>query len=272
MTASTISDARVASISPSFGRLAGLRALLRKDATEWVRGRRVWVVLAISSVFMVLTAANGWIKARIAESLPPDVAPPAPGSLVPLDNIIGAVSAQVFVLATIFAVASLLVAERDSGTLAWVASKPVTRSSIWLSKWISASAILVVAAGLIPLALTVGLVVVLYGVPPVGAVVGLAVGIAALVTFFAAVGLAAGTVLPGQPAIAAAGFGVFALTPVLSAIVPFDVAPFLPTSILPWPAMAMSGEAVPWVTPVAWLAITTGLVLLALRRMARIQL
>jgi ABC-2 type transport system permease protein len=182
------------------------------------------------------------------------------------------VSGQVFVLATIFAVASLLVAERDSGTLAWVASKPVTRSSIWLSKWISASAILVVAAGLIPLALTVALVVVLYGVPPVGAVVGLAVGIAALVTFFAAVGLAAGTILPGQPAIAAAGFGVFALTPVLTTIVPFDVAPLLPTSILPWPAMALSGEAVPWITPVAWLAITTGLVLLALRRMARIQL
>lgn len=272
MTASTITDARVAPTSSSFGRLAGLRALLRKDATEWVRGRRVWVVLAISSAFMVLSAANGWIIARIAESLPPDVAPPTPGSLVPLDNILAAVSAQVFVLATIFAVASLLVAERDSGTLAWVASKPVTRSSIWLSKWISASAILVVAAGLIPLALTVALVVVLYGVPPVGAVVGLAVGIAALVTFFAAVGLAAGTILPGQPAIAAAGFGVFALTPVLPAIVPFDVTPLLPTSILPWPAMALSGEAMPWITPVAWLVITTGLVLLALRRMARIQL
>ena len=113
----------------AFGRFAGLRPLLRKDITEWMRGRRAAVVFALSTAFMVLTAANAWIVARITEGLPSDVEPPAPGSLVPLDNLLAAIGSQIFVFAAIFAVASVLVRERESGTLAWVASKPVSRGT-----------------------------------------------------------------------------------------------------------------------------------------------
>ena len=100
-----------------------------------------------------------------------------------------AVGAQVFVLAAIFAVGSLIVAERHAGTLARVASKPVSRSAIWLAKWASSTGMLALAAVVLPLAATVAVVVVLYGAPPVAVVARFAAGMIALVAFFAAVGL-----------------------------------------------------------------------------------
>ncbi len=272
MTAQTIGDRPVA-VAPSFGRFAGLAALVRKDVTEWRRGRRAPIVFAIVTAFAVLTAANSWIVSTIAASLPPDVAPPElPASMAPLDNLLAAVGSQIFVLAAIFAVASLLVRERESGTLAWVASKPVSRGSIWLAKWISAGAILAVAAVIAPIAVTALAVVPLYGVfdpVPVLVVTG---GAVASVVFYAALGLAAGTVVPGQPAIVAVGFGVFALAPMLAGLIPLPIEPFLPTSILGWSAAVATGADVPWFTPIAWAAWTGLLVVFALRRIERIEL
>ena len=169
-------------------------------------------------------------------------------------------------------VVSLIVAERQSGTLAWTASKPVSRAAMWLSKWISASAMLAVTAGLVPFAATVVLVVALYGAPPIALVVGALVGIVAILVFFAALGLAAGTVMPGQAAIAATGFAFFALAPVVAALIPLPITPLLPTSILGWALEAASGAPVPWVTPFAWAAWTGTLVALSIRRMNRIEL
>jgi ABC-type transport system involved in multi-copper enzyme maturation permease subunit len=270
MTAQTITRAGSAQRS-SDRRLAGLGALLRKDLTEWSRGRRAWVIAIVTTVFMTLTAANMWITTRIATALPEQPELPQ-GSFDPLDNLVAAVGAQVWVLAAIFAVGSLIVAERQAGTLSWVASKPVARGAIWVSKWVSASAMLALSAVVIPMAATAGLVWALYGVPSPAAVVGLAVGMAAVVAFFAAVGLTAGTLLPGQPAVIAAGFGVFAVIPMLAAILPFDVAPFLPTSMLQWVPMLLAGEAVPWVTPVAYAIATAAVAALGVNRLARMEL
>jgi ABC-type transport system involved in multi-copper enzyme maturation permease subunit len=268
MTASILTRA---SVPPATGRFTGLSALLRKDATEWLRGRRAWVVAAAVTAFMVLTAANGWINATIAAQLP-DGAEVAEFSLVAADNLMMAVGAQVFVLAAILAVGSLIAGERQAGTLAWVASKPVSREAIWLSKWISASVILGVTAAAIPMAVATGLAVVLYGAPPVGLVLGLVAGMVAVVAFFAAVGLAAGTVMPGQAAITATGIGVFALVPLFASVLPFDVSPFLPTSMLTWFAGIATGMPVSWVTPLAWLAVTGALAAASLRRMSRMEL
>src|SRR5205085_2655192 len=84
-------------------------------------------------------------------------------SLDPMLNLLSAPGLQIFLIAAIFAVASLIVHERETGTLAWVSSKPVSRGSIWLSKWISSSIILAVAAAIIPFVITVDVVVVTYG-------------------------------------------------------------------------------------------------------------
>ena len=271
MTASTsIIDPRVrpARARPS----RAVRALLRKDATEWLRGRRAWVVLALVSVFMILSSANSWIVSLIIESLPPGADPPeAPVSMAPLDNLLAGLGTQIFVFAAIFAVASLLVRERESGTLAWVASKPVSRRSIWLSKWISASAILVVVAVIVPTVADAAAVTVLYGVPDPAPVLAIVVGAAAAVTFYAALGLAVSTFLPGQVPVVATGFLVFAVVPMLAGVVS-AVMPFLPTSIFEWSIGLAMGADVGWVTPVAWLAWTAGLVALGTSRIQRIEL
>ena len=273
MTAQSIPSGAVAAPRPADRRLAGLGALLRKDITEWMRGRRGWVVVLVSIAFMTLTAANSWIVSRLATLVPSDAGEAlAVVGLDPLQNLLAAVGAQVFVLATILAVGSLVVAERQAGTLAWVASKPVSRRSIWLSKWISATGMIALTAVAIPLALTVALVVALYGpVDPV-VVAALAIGMVAIVTFFAAVGILAGTVLTSQVGVVGVGFGVFALLPIVGALLPAEAAAILPTSMLTWAAGIASGMPATWTTPVAFAVTVAVIVAVGLRRIDRIEL
>ena len=78
MTAQTIGGA-VAAPRPADRRLAGFGALVRKDLTEWTRGFRAWVVLAVTAAFMTLTAANGWITSRLIAALPAGAEATGPG-------------------------------------------------------------------------------------------------------------------------------------------------------------------------------------------------
>ena len=182
MTASTVSSAS----TPAAGRgprvidsaiVAGTRPLLRKELAEWSHSRRVWVTFAVVAVFMALAAANSWITAWIIANLPPDVVPPeAPVSLDPFQNLIAGVSTQIVVVAAIFATMGLLVAERERGTLAWVASKPVGRGAIVLSKVGAGTAALGLAAVVAPMIVLGVVVAVLYGVPALGPVAIVTIG------------------------------------------------------------------------------------------------
>jgi ABC-type transport system involved in multi-copper enzyme maturation permease subunit len=254
------------------GRFTGLRPLIRKDAREWARGRRAWVVLVTTALFMILAAANSWITSKIVEGLPAGAAvPDGPISMVPIDNLLAGVGTQIFVLGAILAVASLLIHEQESGTLAWVATKPVSRGSIWLAKWSSASLMLAVAAAVVPIGSTAVTVAVLYGPPDPFVVAVLAVGAVASVTFFAAFGLAAATFLPGQVPVAAAGLVAFAIAPILGGLAG-PIEPVLPTSIMGWAVGVALGADVGLVTPLAWAAGTALVVALALWRMDRLEL
>jgi ABC-2 type transport system permease protein len=268
MTASIVTAAAPAA-APRF---AGLDPLVRKERMEWFRGRRAWVVLAVTSVLMALTAANAWINTTLREAFPPEqVIDAEPLSMAPLDNIGAAVGAQFFILVTIFAVASLVIRERESGTLAWVASKPVSRSSIFLAKWITASAILTVVAAVIPLGITVALVIPMYGTPDTLAIIAVGIGMIAAVTFYAVVGLVLGTILPSTAAVAGVGFAVFAL-PIFVGLIPLPLTQFLPHSILDWFVGAVSGAEVGFVTPIAFVVITGALAVYGMRRMERVEL
>src|SRR5918996_961774 len=142
------------------GLLPGFGGLLRKELTEWRRSRRIWVVFGVSALFMILSTLNSWLQANLpADPGEPTVTPITDPMLI----LIGAVSSQIFAVAAIFAVMGILVAERESGTLAWTASKPVSRSGIWLAKYGAATTILWIVAGLLPLAATVAAVAALYG-------------------------------------------------------------------------------------------------------------
>lgn len=269
MTASIISPVAASAAAPRF---PGLGSLVRKERMEWLRGRRAWVVLVVTTVMMTLTAASAWINTTLREALPSEEAVDMPPvSMAPLDNVAAAVGAQFFILVAIFAVASLVIRERESGTLAWVASKPVSRGSIFVAKWITASATLGVVAAIVPLAATMAVVVPLYGMPDVVPVIAVGVGMVAVVAFYATAGLVLGTMLPSTAAVAGAGFGVFAL-PLIVGLVPLPLGQFLPQEILGWTIGLVGGQDVGVITPIAYVVVTAALVAYGIRRIERIEL
>jgi ABC-type transport system involved in multi-copper enzyme maturation permease subunit len=249
------------------GSMPGLSGLIRKELLEWRRGFRVWIVLAVSLLFMTLTALNAWLQENLAASQGVDIPPP---NMDPLANLGAAVSTQIFVVVTIFAVMSHLVTERESGTLAWTASKPVSRSGIWLAKWLSATGILWVAAAVVPLLATVAIVYALYGPVPVVLIAFAALGMALSIALFGAVVLAASTVITSQAAVAAIGLAAIFRPMVLAGIVP--IGPYLPTSIMEWALLTGAGQSAGFVTPIVWAITVLVLVGLSFRQMERMEL
>ena len=110
------------------------------------------------------------------------------------------------------------------------------------------------------MAATFGLATVLYGPAGVDAFVFAAIGVAASIAFMVAVVLAASTVVANQAAVAAIGFVVFFLPQLLASLLPVDISPFLPTSILGWAMGPVIGAEVGFVTPIAWAVSVIALV------------
>jgi ABC-2 type transport system permease protein len=270
MTASISVPARVTGRVPA-DRLAGFGPLFRKELREWTHSKRIWVILGTTTAFMALTAANGAITTWLVANVPGGEAPEGPISLDPTVNFLAAVSTQIFVIVAIFAAMSLLVGERDRGTLSWVASKPVSRASIWLSKLAAASIVVSLVAGIIPLAVSFGLAAVLYGPVGVDVFVFASIGVAASITFMIAVVLAASVVISNQAAVAAIGFVVFFLPQLLAGLLPVDISPVLPSSILAWSLGPVLGAEMVVVTPIAWAVSLIALVRFATWRMDRLE-
>lgn len=256
-----------AAATPSIGPLAGFGALFRRELSEWRRARRTWVVPIVSALFMMGASVNAWLQANFR---PTDGSGGIPNPVLdPMSNLVGAVSTQIFALAAIFAVMGLLVVERESGTLGWTASKPVSRAAIWLAKFSSSSLILWIVAGLLPLAATVSLLIALYGPLSPVAIVMVALGVGMSVALYVAVALAASTVVTNQAAVAAIAIGVMFLPQLLGLFVP---AEFLPGSVLQWSLMTAAGGSPAVVTPLAWLVSLAALIAFAMWRMERLEL
>lgn len=254
-------------------RLLGLGNLVRKDVAEWLHGARPWVVLGVTTSVFALAAANARITEWAARSFPAD---PTDGpakvlSVLPLDNLLFAIGTQFTVLAVIFATMSLLLAERDSGTLAWTISKPVSRTSVLLSKWLTSTLILWLAAVVIPVALTTTLVTILYGLPDLAIVIVLGVSLITVPAFFVAVALTTATFVPSQAAVGAIGVAVFVAPSIVGGIVP-ALTPFFPGSIFDWAVGVATGGPVSLVTPIAWLVALVVLFFLARRRLNAMDL
>ena len=272
MTASTIpSPAGVARQTRS-GRFLGFAPIVRKDTGEWAHSKRPWVILVVTSLFMGLAAANGAITSWIIANVPEGAASGKEVSLVPIDNFLMAIGAQFFVIVAVFASMSLLVAERERGTLSWVASKPVSRGAIWTAKWAAAVAVVAIVAGIVPLLVTFGVVWALYGLAPVGALAFAAIGSIASVAFVIAVVLTASTFISNQAAVAAIGIAAYFLPTMLAGLLPFDVSAFLPSSLMTWAVGLGLGMDVGFVTPISWAIAMVALVSLATWRMERLEL
>jgi hypothetical protein len=273
MNALTFDPSAVQRASVGRPRLLGLGNLVRKDVSEWLHGKRPWVVLGVTTSVFVLAAANARITEWAVRSFPAD---PGDGpakvlSVLPLDNVMVAIGTQFIVLAAIFATMSLLLAERDGGTLAWTISKPVSRTSVLVSKWLTSTLILWVAAVVIPLTLTTIVVTVLYGLPDLAIVVALCATLITVPAFFVAVALTAATYVPSQSAVGAIGVAVFVGPQIVGGVVP-ALTPFFPGSIFDWSVGISTGSPASVVTPVAWLAGLAVLFLLARRRLNAMDL
>jgi hypothetical protein len=273
MNAETLDTFAVQQAKPGRPRLLGLGNLVRKDLSEWLHGKRPWVVLGVTTSVFALAAANARITEWAVRSFPaePGDGPAKVLSVQPLDNILLAIGTQFIVLAAIFATMSLLLAERDSGTLAWTISKPVSRTSVLVSKWLTSTLILWVAAVVIPLTLTTALVTVLYGLPDLAVVIALGVTLITVPAFFVAVALTAATFVPSQAAVGAIGVAVFVAPQIVGGVVP-ALTPFFPGSIFDWAVQASTGGEASLVTPIAWLAGLAVLFALARQRLDAMDL
>jgi ABC-type transport system involved in multi-copper enzyme maturation permease subunit len=274
MTATTTIPAPALVERPS-GPLAGLRPLFRKDIADWRSGRGPVIVFVITALFMALTAANSYISAYLIRTLPADQtggASTQPLSTVPIDNVMSAVGSQIFIFVAIFAAMGLLAAERERGTLSWVASKPVSRTSILASKFASGTTVLWICAAILPVIVTTAVVVVLYGAPSLGAVALITLGMGAAIALYVAVALTASTFVASQAGVAGITFAVLIVPVLLMAILPAAAGPFLPTSILNWFAGLAAGADVGFVTPIVWAVTLIALGAIAARRMAKLEL
>jgi ABC-2 type transport system permease protein len=273
MNAATLVPSALQQANLGRPRLLGLGNLLRKDFAEWVHGKRPWVVLGVTTSVFALAAANARITEWAVRSFPAESGdgPAKILSVLPLDNVLFAIGTQFIVLAVIFATMSLLLAERDSGTLAWTISKPVSRTSVLVSKWLTSTLILWVAAVVIPLALTTALVTLLYGLPDLAIVVALGATLITVPAFFVAVALTVATFVPSQAAVGAIGVAIFVAPQIVGGVVP-AVTPFFPSSIFDWAVGVSIGASASVVTPVAWLVGLAVLFVLARQRLNAMDL
>lgn len=265
MTATT--EDRLTSNPVPAGPLLGLGNIFRKDILDWRRGRRAWTVAIVTSGVMLAAVAGSRLQAYLQTVVPAQPGDPVgPITLGPMENFLAGIGTQFFVFAAIFATASLLIAERDSGTLAWTISKPVGRGSVWISKWLSASIALWITAVVIPVIVSFVAAWGLYGMPDARAAVILAIGLGAVTSLYAAVTLTASTFVPNQAAVAAIGLAVMFVPDLLTGVLP-TLRSVFPTSMLPWTLGLAMGQDVPWETPLAWAIGIAVLAFISVRRL-----
>ncbi len=230
-------------------RLLGLGPVFRKELREWLASRRVWMLLGVSSVMMVLNtlSANFAIAAATAKG----IAVPPGLSMDPTINVLAKWEQWVFFFAIAFSV-SLLIGERDRGTLAWSLSKPLSRTALIVGKWAAAMTVYVVFGLVLPMAMCVVAASVAYGTPDLGPIAVATVLLTATPAFFIALTLALGAILPSQAAVGGLA-AIIAIAPGIVSSVSNDAAMLFPSSMGPWAVAYAMGAPVPASTPVGWL-------------------
>ena len=228
--------------------LLGVGPFIRKELQEWLRSRRAAILLGVTSLMMVLNTLSARFAAMSATSA--HIPVPASLSFDPTTNVLVKWPQWVFFFAIVFS-ASLLVVERDRGTLAWTLSKPVSRTALLVGKWVAAMVMFTIFGIVLPMTASVVAAVVAYGTPDLSKVLVATVLLTTTPAFFFALTLALATVLPSQPPVAGIAAGVAIAPGLLGSIVP-AIADWLPPTMGPWAVAVATGHPASWATPVAW--------------------
>jgi hypothetical protein len=246
----------------------GFGPFFRKEATEWWASRRAGIVFLVTSLLVSMVTIAPWLQA----TFPPEGAGALPGiSLDSTRNLIGANWDQWVTFISIFAAMSLLVGERDKGTLAWSLSKPLSRDALLLAKWTAGTAMYVVFGVLLPLVIGTVVATVTYGsVPDLGALALLAATLSAVPAFYIGLSIALGTRISSAAAVAGIGVGVTFL-PQLASLISGEVAAAMPSGIGAWAVALAAGADVPVVTPVGWALSLVLIAVIARRVFARTE-
>jgi ABC-type transport system involved in multi-copper enzyme maturation permease subunit len=225
--------------------LQGFWPFFWKEISEWWKGRGALTTAVVLSALGTL----GTLATRIDE-LAGGI--PTAAELDPTRNILGAQFQQWIVFASIFASIGMLIKERDSGTLSWTLSKPVSRSALLLAKWLAGPVMLTIFGLVIPLAWSMAVATFAYGsLPDLGAIATMGGWMVAIPAFVVALNLALATRVQSQAGIAAIGFGV-ALAPYLASTFLPIVAELWPTSMAQMAILVADGDAPNLPTVTSW--------------------
>jgi ABC-2 type transport system permease protein len=268
MTAQALAHAPARPAPASVNPFLGIRPFIRKELVEWIRSWRAPILFVVTTLMMVLNT----LGARIAEITSHNAGVPLPSgiSFDPTLNVLVKWPQWVFFFAIVFSV-NLFIVERDRGTLAWMLSKPLSRTAILAGKWTAGLITFSIFGIVLPMVASVIAAIVAYGVPDLGTVAVATVLLAATPAFFFALTLALSTVLPSQPPVAGIAVGVSIAPGLIGSFAP-AIADVLPPSMGPWAVAFAMGQPVGIATPIGWLVGTVAVAVFGIVMLRRADL
>jgi ABC-2 type transport system permease protein len=225
--------------TPEHRRLTGFFNLLRNENTLWWRTRR-WLVNTITWVAILDGILVIMLGASSGETVPGTIDLPFEGTIVFLTLMLVALAIGAVIIGQ-----GAIIDEKQSGTAAWILSKPASRAAFILAKLIAHSLGLLVTGILIPGAIAFVVLTAIGGSFAISNLVA-ALGIALLnVVFYLALTMMLGTLSNGR----GAAIGI-PLAFLLSYQLFLGLAPWLAT-ITPWGFLTSATGRTPSIALVA---------------------
>jgi ABC-type transport system involved in multi-copper enzyme maturation permease subunit len=217
--------------------LPGFAPFLGKELREWWQRRGALVTLAVMGAFGTMGTLAAKIDALAGDGQTP----------VPVDTTVAILGSQFqsfLMMTAIFASIGMLAQERQTGTLAWTLSKPISRRSVLLAKWVAGVVMLDVFGVILPLAWMSVLATLIYGsAPDLVIVARFAAVLLAVPALFVALNLALATRVDSQAGIAGISIALAYVPSLLGAFAP-SVAALWPSAIVPIAGAIAAGQSV----------------------------
>ena len=248
--------------------LNGFINLVRKEAHASFHGR-VWAVHTLVWLLVI----NGLLGLVLLVSTRLDPASSGPSGPTVLGvQIFMSVAGIIVAMGVGVLGQDAIIREIQTGTAAWVLTKPVSRSAFVLAKAVGLSIQVVVFALLVQAVVAYGLIAAFTPAPPPA--VGFALGVAILTLhtlFYVALALMLGTVFSTQAPIVGVIIGVIFVQGLLASFVA-PLAVFLPYALTATATNVATGQSTGTSTPI-WATFVLGLVslIIAVRRFSRAE-